>query len=136
MLHRFDAVQLKFPLKRHTIFTMASSVPVGVDHVVMLKFKPDVTEEQVDALKKATSKLLEIDGVVAVTGGRVFVEDWMQDRRGDASITYGLRVRLVSKDDLKVYQSHTLHLKVIKENIAPLLSAPVIAFDWESDEAK
>jgi glyceraldehyde-3-phosphate dehydrogenase/erythrose-4-phosphate dehydrogenase len=119
--------------------TMASSVPdtvVGVDHVVMLKLKPDVTEDQVDALTKATSTLIEIDGVVTVTGGRVFVEDWMQDRRSDVSITYGLRVRLASKDDLKVYQNHALHLKVIKENIAPLLAGPVIAFDWESDETK
>lgn len=115
---------------------MPSTDAVGVDHVVMLKLKPDVTEDQIVALKKAASTLTEIDGVVSVTGGYVFVEDWMQDRRGDAAINYGIRVRLASKGDLKVYQSHALHVKVIKENIAPLLAGPVVAFDWESDEAK
>ena len=65
----------------------------------------------------------------------MFVEDWMQDRRGDQGINYGIRVRLASKESLKEYQSHPDHVRVIRENIAPLLHAPVLAYDWVAPES-
>ena len=108
----------------------------GVDHIVLLKLKSDVTENQIQLLKDGAASLVEIDGVESVTIGSMFVEDWMQDRRGDTSINYGIRVRLASKECLKTYQTHPNHVKVIKENIAPLLDAPVLAYDWVSPEAK
>ena len=108
----------------------------GVDHIVLLKLKSDVTERQIQSLKDGAASLVKIDGVESVTVGSMFVEDWMQDRRGDQSINYGIRVRLASKECLKVYQSHPDHVKVIKENIAPLLDAPVLAYDWVSPESK
>jgi hypothetical protein len=112
----------------------------GVDHVVLLKLKPDVTEVEIQALKDGVASLVEIDGVDSATVGSVFVEDWMSDRRGDTSINYGIRISLESKDALKTYQTNPVHLAVIKENIAPLLDttkdAPVLAYDWESPETK
>jgi hypothetical protein len=108
----------------------------GVDHIVLLKLKSDVTEKQIQSLKDGASSLVEIDGVESVTIGSMFVEDWMQDRRGDPSINYGIRVRLASKECLKMYQTHPDHVKVIKEKIAPLLDAPVLAYDWVSPEVK
>ena len=108
----------------------------GVDHIVLLKLKSDVTEKQIQSLKDGAASLVKIDGVESVTVGSMFVDDWMQDRRGDQSINYGIRVRLASKECLKVYQSHPDHVKVIKENIAPLLDAPVLAYDWVSPESK
>lgn len=108
----------------------------GVDHIVLLKLRSDVTEEQIQALNDGVASLVKIDGVESATVGSMFIEDWMQDRRGDQGINYGIRVRLTSKECLKNYQIHPDHVRVIKENIAPLLDAPVLAYDWVSPEAK
>lgn len=108
---------------------------IGVDHIVLLKLRSDVTDDQIQALHDGVASLAQIDGVDSVTVGRMFVEDWMQDRRGDQGINYGIRVRLASKESLKEYQSHPDHVRVIRENIAPLLHAPVLAYDWVAPES-
>ena len=108
----------------------------GVDHIVLLKLRSDVTEEQIQSLNDGVASLVRIDGVESATVGSMFVEDWMEDRRGDQGINYGIRVRLASKECLKYYQTHPYHVKVIKQNIAPLLAAPVLAYDWVSPETK
>lgn len=47
--------------------------------------------------------------------------------------TYGLSVRLRSKDDLTKYQAHPEHLRVKDEVMKPLMAAPApVALDWES----
>jgi hypothetical protein len=107
---------------------------VGVDHVVILKFKENVTEDQVNALKDGVASLAAIDGVIAVSVGKIFVEGWMQDRRGAMKPDYVLRVRLASKEALKGYQDHPEHVKVLNVNIKPLLAEPPMAVDWESPE--
>lgn len=107
----------------------------GVDHIVLLKLRSDVTDEQIQALHDGVASLVQIDGVDSATVGSMFVEDWMQDRRGDQGINYGIRVRLANKESLKTYQTHPDHVRVIKENIAPLLDAPVLAYDWVAPES-
>ena len=50
-------------------------------------------------------------------------------------ITHTLSVRLESKDALKVYQDHPMHVRVKDEFIVPLIVAPPIAVDYESEVA-
>ena len=50
-------------------------------------------------------------------------------------ITHTLSVRLASKDALKVYQNHPMHMKVKDDLIVPLLSGPPQAIDYESEVA-
>ena len=75
--------------------------------------------------------LIGIEGVTAVSIGKVFVEDWMADRtRGH---NYALRVRLENKEALRRYQDDEAHQKLLRETIAPILSElPPTAVDFES----
>jgi hypothetical protein len=108
--------------------TYTSSV---VDHVVLLKVRSDATPEQVDKLIKGVQSLRDIPGVVQVSVGTTFYEDWMPtDRR--RGVTHALSVRLESKEALRRYQDHTQHVQVLEECIKPILVEPAQAVDWET----
>lgn len=44
--------------------SMVDPSPSDVDHIVMLKLKSGVTEEQIEDLTKGAATLIEIDGVL------------------------------------------------------------------------
>ena len=48
--------------------------------------------------------------------------------------THAVRIHLESKDALRVYQDHPLHVKVKDELIAPILDGPTLAIDWEIEK--
>ena len=103
----------------------------GVDHIVHLKVKSDATDEQIRALIDGVNALIRIDGVLSVSIGKVFVEEWMADRT--KGHTYALRVRLQNKQALYRYQEDEGHKKLLKEVVAPILSElPPTAVDFES----
>ena len=103
----------------------------GVDHVVLLKVKSDATKQQIQALIDGVNALIRIDGVLSVSIGKVFVEDWMADRT--KGHTYALRVRLKDKQSLHRYQEDEGHKQLLKEVVAPILSElPPTAVDFES----
>lgn len=107
-----------------------SETKTVIDHIVLLKVRANATKEEVDRLVEGTFSLKAIPGVLTVTVGPTFVEDWMPDRR--AGHTHVLSVRLESKEALKVYQDHELHVKVKNECLIPLLEGPPVAVDYES----
>lgn len=101
----------------------------GVDHVVLLRVKEGTTKSQIQKFKQGIQSLHTIPGVMSVSVGESFVEQWMADRRD--GLTLGLCVRLESKEALQSYQDHELHNKVKEEYIAPIVESAV-AIDWES----
>lgn len=109
---------------------MSESENTIIDHIVLLKVRPDVTEEDIKRLIDGANSLKAIPGVITITVGSTFVEEWMSDRRD--GVTHSISVRLESKDALKVYQDHQLHVKVKNECIVPILAAPPAALDYES----
>ncbi|KAL7524931.1 hypothetical protein ACHAWF_001134 [Thalassiosira exigua] len=109
---------------------MAGSQKTVVTHVVLLKVRSDATDDNIQRLTDATHSLKAIPGVISIAVGSTFAEEWMPDRRD--GYTHSLTCRLESKDALKVYQDHPLHVKVKTESIAPLLVAPIVAVDYES----
>ena len=103
----------------------------GVDHVVLLKVKSDATDQQIQTLIDGVNALIRIDGVLSVSIGKVFVEEWMADRT--KGHTYALRVRLQDKQSLHRYQEDEGHKQLLKEVVAPILSElPPTAVDFES----
>mmetsp|Transcript_8478 Transcript_8478/g.12553 ORF Transcript_8478/g.12553 Transcript_8478/m.12553 type:complete len:114 (-) Transcript_8478:254-595(-) len=100
-----------------------------VDHIVLLKVKPDATEAEIQNLIDGAKSLEEIPGVISVSVGPTFVEEWMSDRR--AGITHGISVRLQSKEALRSYQDHPLHVSVRDGVFKPLITDAPIAVDWE-----
>ncbi|KAL7534697.1 hypothetical protein ACHAXR_009517 [Thalassiosira sp. AJA248-18] len=101
-----------------------------IDHIVLLKVRPDVTDDETTRLIDGVNSLNVIPGVITITIGPTFAEEWMPDRRD--GITHSLSCRLESKDALRVYQDHPLHVKVKTECIVPILAAPPVAIDYES----
>ncbi|KAL7483817.1 hypothetical protein ACHAW6_009459 [Cyclotella cf. meneghiniana] len=100
-----------------------------IDHIVLLKVRPDATEDEIRRMRQGVLSLKAIPGVLTITVGEAFAEEWMPDRR----FTHTLSVRLESKDALKVYQDHPMHVTVKDELIVPLLAGPPIAIDYESE---
>eukprot|EP00956_Cyclotella_meneghiniana_P037772 scaffold144022_cov67-Cyclotella_meneghiniana.AAC.1 len=78
-----------------------------IDHVVLLKVRDDVAEEDIERMRQGVLGLRTLPGVLTITVGKTFAEEWMPDRRN--GVTHSLSVRLVSKDALKVYQDHPMH---------------------------
>merc|ERR1719310_477364 len=55
----------------------------------------------------------------------------MPDRR--RGMNYTLSCRLESKEALKAYASHELHVRIRDDCIVPLLAEPPMAIDYESN---
>uniref|UniRef100_A0A7S0FKK4 Stress-response A/B barrel domain-containing protein n=1 Tax=Minutocellus polymorphus TaxID=265543 RepID=A0A7S0FKK4_9STRA len=103
----------------------------GVEHFVLLKVKADATDEQTQAMIDGVNALIGIEGVISVSIGKIFVEDWMADRTKKHN--FALRVRLKNKEALRRYQEDEGHKLLLKETIVPILSElPPTAVDFES----
>lgn len=109
---------------------MSGSTKTVIDHIVLIKAREDATEDDIKRFVDGTHTLKAIPGVISITVGSTFVEEWMSDRRN--GFTHSLACRLESKEALKVYQDHPLHVKVKNDCIVPILAAPPVALDYES----
>jgi hypothetical protein len=84
-----------------------------IQHIVLLKWKPGTTEEQIDAaFVKAQQLVDEIDGVERITLGR---------NRGhaDHGYTHALIVKLAD-DALESYLEHPVRKRYIAECLDPI----------------
>jgi hypothetical protein len=52
-----------------------------IDHIVLLKVRKDATDDEIGRMRQATLSLKAIPGVISITVGATFVEEWMADRR-------------------------------------------------------
>ena len=116
------------PLESRGFSLMSTSTVI--EHIVLLKVKKDTSAEDIKNLIEGTKSLRTIPGVISITVGPTFAEEWMPDRRNGH--THTLSCRLQNKEALRVYQDHPLHDKVKKECLLPLLVEPPMAVDYES----
>jgi hypothetical protein len=52
-----------------------------IDHIVLLKVRDDASEGDIEKMRQGVLSLKAIPGVLTVTVGKTFAEDWMPDRR-------------------------------------------------------
>lgn len=52
-----------------------------IDHVVLLKVRDDVAEEYIERMRRGVLGLRTLPGVLTITVGKTFAEEWMPDRR-------------------------------------------------------
>jgi hypothetical protein len=52
-----------------------------IDHIVLLKVRPDATEDEIHRMRQGVLSLTAIPGVLTITVGETFAEEWMPDRR-------------------------------------------------------
>jgi Stress responsive A/B Barrel Domain len=85
-----------------------------IQHIVLLKWKPETTEEQIlAAFRQAEHLPNEIDGVDSLTIGRNRV-------RHEHGFTHVLIVRLSSERALEEYLAHPLRRQYVAEHLQPL----------------
>jgi len=81
---------------------------MAVQHMVWLKFTPDVSDQRIEAHMEALRGMQgKVPQVRYVAAGRSLV-----DRAG--GFTHGVLVTLNSPDDLKPYEEHPEHQKVAR----------------------
>lgn len=97
---------------------------MAVDHLVVLKFKPETPTTARAAVISGLQKLRqEIPAIIDLTVGETFTQ------RGQG-FQLGLFVRLKDRTALDHYQDHPAHQKVVQELVKPYL-AEIIAIDYE-----
>lgn len=52
-----------------------------IDHIVLLKLRPDAKEDEFHRMRQGVLSLMAIPGVLTITVGETFAEEWMPDRR-------------------------------------------------------
>jgi len=67
-----------------------------IEHIVLLKVKPEASDEDIKKLIEGAQSLRTIPGVISITVGSTFAEEWMPDRRNGH--THTLSCRLQSKE--------------------------------------
>ncbi|SMC19079.1 Stress responsive A/B Barrel Domain [Desulfacinum hydrothermale DSM 13146] len=93
-----------------------------IKHVVLLKFKPGVTEEDVESLEKGLDALPgAIPEILSYDFGRDIV-------RSERSFDFGLVSSFKDLESLKRYQVHPEHVKVLE--IVKRICDQIVAVDF------
>jgi hypothetical protein len=109
-----------------------------IQHIVLVKWRPGTTEEEIlEAFGHARSLLEQIPSVRNLTLGRNRAES-------DHGFTHALIVTLANEDDLRSYLEHPARVQYVQETMQPLedqrieIDVPVdaalyrdVGIDWE-----
>ena len=94
-------------------------------HVVLFKWKPDATPEQIERVMQGLSALKSrVPGIVDLVCGTNFC-----DRA--QGYTHGLVVRFTDRAALDAYGPHPAHQEVVQNLILPIRET-TLAFDFEA----
>ncbi|KAK3213440.1 hypothetical protein Dsin_018146 [Dipteronia sinensis] len=98
-----------------------------IEHVVLIKVKPDADSSQVDTMITDLNGLISIDTVLHLTSGPVL------NTTGSSlfTFTHMLHSRYNSKTDLDIYVQHPNHLSVV-QSVLPLFE-DFMVMDWVTD---
>ena len=95
-----------------------------ITHVVMMKFKPEVTAEAIDELEALLDRLPDcINEIQSYDFGRDVI-------RAERSYDYALVSVFANLDTLKLYQVHPDHQRVVKK--LGTMCAHIAAVDYEN----
>ena len=98
-----------------------------INHVVLMKFKPDVNDEAIDRLEKSLddlpNKIVEIQAY-----------EFGRDRlHSEKSYDFALVSLFANLEAVKRYQEHPAHLKVLQK--ITTLAKNIIVVDFEGSDA-
>jgi hypothetical protein len=98
-----------------------------LQHIVMIWFKPEITESQIEQVVAATRTLQSIPGVVSVSAGRAIASDRPMV---DDSFDVGVTMVFDNAADMKAYVSHEAHKAFLKTYIAGK-TRRVVIYDYQ-----
>jgi hypothetical protein len=89
-----------------------------IQHIVLLKWKPNTTDAQIDEAFREARELVRIDSVQRVTLGR---------NRGDTAhgFTHALIVKLSSDEALPAYLEHPIRQRYLADVLGPIEAARI-----------
>lgn len=90
-----------------------------VHHIVMWKFKPEITEEQKPELKKAMAENLK--GLVGKVPGLLTVE-FVEEPISSSTHDIALVTTLEKAEDIAVYATHPAHVAVADAYVRPYVT--------------
>jgi len=98
----------------------------AIEHIVLLDFKPDVSEEILAKTKQETLKLKQqLNGIEFLTFGKA-----LPTSNNQGKFTHALIVRLSDQKSFEEYGPSDVHQKLVKEHIAPHITGPPLAMDY------
>jgi len=103
---------------------------LNVDHVVLLRIREDITPEEFGKLVEGANQLNYIPGVLSVKLERTLSEPWMGES-DEPGYTHALRVRLSSKNALRGYQNHPIHVGINDHCIKSVTEGRPLSMDFE-----
>ena len=95
-------------------------------HVVHIKTRPDLSEEEIVDLKSKLISLSTIEGVLDMELGEPAETN---DLRLNSDYNYVLQMRFATEADLTLYQKNEFHLKA-RESTKGYLAGPPVVFDY------
>ncbi|MCH8295069.1 Dabb family protein [Candidatus Poribacteria bacterium] len=97
-----------------------------IEHIVLLKLKPDTTEQQVRTLTNALLKMAdEIPGIEDISAG---MNNSPEEKNN--GFTYGFIVRFSDVAARDAYLPHPVHRQAAGEYLRPIVD-DVLVFDYE-----
>ncbi|KAG0013940.1 hypothetical protein BGZ81_000754 [Podila clonocystis] len=98
-----------------------------VQHVVLLKFKPDNTEQDGEDILKAIAGLKDkVSEIISVQLG-------VNKNSLSKGFTHGLTMTFKSNEDLDRYEKSEPHIKLLENYLRPRLE-DILIFDYEVEE--
>ena len=109
----------------------------GIEHVAIIKVKCEARPEQIQAMLDAFRSLAyTVDGVISLSVGKIFVNDFIDDSHGLARQNgYALRVRLRDMEAYEGWVASEARKAMVIEHAVPIMLPDcvplVIAFESE-----
>ncbi|KAF9321544.1 hypothetical protein BG000_009379 [Podila horticola] len=101
---------------------------MAVTHIVLVKFKPSVSEEQSHEILKGVAELKnQLPGIVES------VHLGINFSARSKGFTHGFTMIFKNKDDLEFYDKSPEHVKVVTELVRPNID-DILAFDYENTD--
>lgn len=98
-----------------------------IDHVIIFRPRPDLTEVELEKLYRRLGELADIPGVVGYALGTNFGE---RSRGFDVC----MRVTFENRAALDAYEAHPIHLDVVAFNRTVTAEHLCVDFEWEPAE--
>ncbi|RDY00519.1 Stress-response A/B barrel domain-containing protein UP3, partial [Mucuna pruriens] len=109
---------------------MVSSGQGTVEHIVLVKVKPDTEPTKVSAMVNAMNSLSALDGVLHLTVGPLLPNGPTSGLR----FTHMLHSRYSSKDDLAAYNAHPDHIGAVRGFLFPVCD-DLMVIDWVAGDS-
>ncbi|CAH1425281.1 unnamed protein product [Lactuca virosa] len=101
-----------------------------IEHIVLFNVKPDVDPTKVAAMIDGLNRMASLDLSIHVSAGELL----SRSRSDSDSLTFShiMHTRFTSNDNLQVYYTHPEHLRMVSENIHPIID-DIMIVDWISN---